>query len=266
MRYYVDIKGVHIHYQNIGKGEPLILLHGLGMDGSLWDKHVAEYKKHFRCIVIEQRGVGRSSQPPGPYTTAMMADDVVAVMEHAKVDKARIAGISMGGAIAQELALNHPEKVRSMVLISTWPKFNNFATTVYENLKKLRITSEADTFKELMQLWIYSPLYYKEGKARLAKWQKVALNDNNPQSQNGFEGQIDACINHDTMDRLRRIKVPTLITCGEQDIITPTKFSKFLRHNIINSQFVSFPEGGHAHHWENLEKFNKVTTDFFLKN
>ncbi|NQY07920.1 MAG: alpha/beta fold hydrolase [Flavobacteriales bacterium] len=266
MRHFVDANGIKISYQVFGQGDPLVLIMGFGADGNVWEKHLNEYQKHFRCIVLDNRGVGESDQPAGPYSTKVMAADVVAVMDHAKVDKAKVAGISMGGAIAQELALNYPAKVSALVLVATWPKFNNYAKSVYENLKNLRVTSKSDDFMALLQLWIFAPPYYQDGLADLKDGQNAAINNDTPQTQNGFEGQLDACINHDTIDRLHRIKVPTLITCGEMDIFTPPAFSKILHNGIKNSEYVSFPEAGHVHHWEDLERFNKLTTEFFLTN
>lgn len=263
---YVDSNGTKIYYQIRGTGEPLVLLMGFGADGNVWELHAAEYEKHFQCIILDNRGVGLSDQPPGPYSTAMMANDTAAVMDHLGIKKARIAGISMGGAIAQTLALNHPDKVRCLALISTWPRFNNYAKTVYENLKKIRVTSDPDTFMELLQLWIFAPPHYEDNMADLKEGQKAAAENENPQSQDGFNGQLDACINHDSVDRLHEIKVPTLITIGSMDIFTPPPFSDLLHEKIAGSELVTFPTGGHVHHWEDLERFNKVTTEFLLNN
>lgn len=266
MSQFADSNGTKIFYQVRGQGDPLVLIMGFGADGNVWEKHVAEYEKHFTCYLIDNRGVGKSDQPEGPYNTAMMANDTIAMMDHAGIDQARVAGISMGGAISQELALNHPDRVRSLALISTWPRFNNYAKTVYENLKKLRVTSEPSTFMELLQLWIFAPPYYKDGMDDLREGQKGAATNPNPQSRDGFEGQLDACIHHDTVDRLSQIDKPTLITVGDMDIFTPPAFSKVLHEGIKGSEYVSFPTGGHVHHWEDLERFNKVTTDFLLQN
>ena len=263
---YADSNGCKIFYQIKGEGEPLVLIMGFGADGDVWEKHLAEYEKHFKCIVIDNRGVGKSDQPEGPYSTWMMAADVVAVMDHAGIDKARIAGISMGGAITQELVLNYPKRVQSVALISTWPKFNNYAKTVYQNLKKLRVTSKPDEFLELLQLWVFAPPFYQNGMNDLKAGQEGALATTNPQTRNGFEGQLDACINHDTVSRLNEISVPTLITCGDMDIFTPPEFSKILHEGIANSEYVAFPTGGHVHHWEDLKNFNDITTRFFLNN
>ena len=266
MSYYADSNGTKIFYQVRGEGEPLVLLMGFGADGNVWEKHVAEYEKHFKCILIDNRGVGKSDQPKGPYSTKMMADDAVAVMNHAGIENARVAGISMGGAIAQELALNYPDKVKCLALISTWPKFNNYAKTVYENLKKLRVTSKPDEFMELLQLWIFAPPFYEHGMDDLKEGQAGAASNPNPQTRDGFEGQLDACINHDAVSRLPQIKIPTLITVGDMDIFTPPAFSEVLHEGIKNSIYITFPEGGHVHHWEDLPRFNQVTTEFLKTN
>lgn len=266
MSNYADSKGTKIFYQVRGEGDPLVLIMGFGADGNVWEKHVLEYEKHFKCILIDNRGVGKSDQPKGPYNTTMMAEDVVAVMDQANIDKARIAGISMGGAISQQLALNYPEKVQCLALISTWPKFNNYAKTVYENLKKLRVTSKPDEFMELLQLWIFAPPFYDTGMEDLKSGQTSAASNLTPQTSLGFEGQLDACIHHDSVARLHEINVPTLITVGDMDIFTPPAFSKVLHKGISGSSYVNFPEGGHVHHWEDLERFNKITIAFFLNN
>lgn len=263
---YADSYGTKIYYQIRGAGEPLVLLMGFGADGNLWEKHALAYEQHFRCIIIDNRGVGRSDAPPGPYTTAMMAGDTAAVMDHLRLDKARVAGISMGGAIAQELVLLYPEKVRALALISTWARFNNYTRVVYENLKKLRVTSKPADFMELLQLWIYAPPYYEENLEALVEGQRAAADNDNPQSQRGFEGQLDACIHHDTVDRLEDIEVPTLITVGDLDIFTPPSFSLLLHREISGSDLARFPTGGHVHHWEDLLSFNRITTQFFLEN
>ncbi|NND33699.1 MAG: alpha/beta fold hydrolase [Saprospiraceae bacterium] len=258
----INSEGTKIYYQERGTGEPLVLLMGFGADGNVWEKHIKEYERHFRCIILDNRGVGKSDAPGGPYTTLMMAQDAVAVMQHLKIDQAHVAGISMGGAIAQELAINFPHRVKYLVLISTWPKFNNYAKTVYENLKKLRVTSRPEDFMELLQLWIFAPPYYENNMQDLMDGQESAKNNPSPQSRNGFDGQLDACIQHNTVDRLHQINVPTLITVGLMDIFTPPAFSQILHERIPGSSLVEFPTGGHVHHWEDLARFNQVTSEF----
>ena len=258
----VQANGITIHYEERGSGDPLILIMGLGADGSLWEDHVKEYEKHFRCILMDNRGAGLSDKPEGPYSTKMMADDTAGLMDALGIEKAHIAGISMGGAIGQELALNHPDKVRSLVLVSTWAKCNNYAVTVFEHFRKIREVAKPDHFLELLQLWIFAPPYYDGNMDALREGQQDAAANENPMPQHAFSGQSDACINHDTTGRLDQIKVPTLITIGDQDIFTPPEFSQYLHENIAGSEFFFLEGTGHAHHWEALEKYNSKTSSF----
>jgi len=261
---YADSNGVRIAYHERGVGAPLILLMGFGADGTLWEKHVAVYEQYFRCIIIDNRGVGKSDQPQGPYSTRVMADDTVAVMKHAGIETAMVAGISMGGAIAQELAINYPGRVSKLLLVSTWPKFNEYAKQVYENLKHLRPVSPPAYFMELLQLWIFAPPYYETNLETLKADALAAETAENRQSGFGFDGQLDACINHDTVSRLSSVSCPTLITVGLMDIFTPPAFSNTIHQLIPHSDLIEFPDGGHVHHWEDLETFNAQTLKFLL--
>jgi pimeloyl-ACP methyl ester carboxylesterase len=263
---YAESNGSKIYYHERGEGYPLVLIMGFGADGKVWEKHVAVYEKYFRCIILDNRGVGLSDQPAGPYTTAMMAADTIAVMDHAGIKKAKVAGISMGGAIAQEVAINYPARVSSLLLVSTWAKFNNYAKTVYENLKHIRMNVPPEHFTELLQLWIFAPPYYDNNPEQLKNDAAAAGENSNPQSRNGFEGQLDACIHHNSVDRLHQLNVPTLITVGMMDIFTPPGFSEVLHKHIRHSGLSTYPTGGHVHHWEDLDRFNKETLDFLLKN
>ena len=119
---------------------------------------------------------------------------------------------------------------------------------------------------ELLQLWIFAAPHYEQHLADLQAGQQEAAANDLPQTANGFVGQLDACIGHDAVSRLPQIKVPTLITIGMQDIFTPPAFSQILHQGIEGSQMIEFPDGGHVHHWEDLERFNTVTTNFLLEN
>lgn len=263
---FAESNGARIYYHERGQGDPLVLIMGFGADGAVWEKHVAVYEKHFRCIIPDNRGVGFSDQPSGPYNTKIMAADTIAVMDHAGIGKAKVVGISMGGAIAQELAINYPERVKSLVLVSTWAKFNNYAKRVYENLKHVRLSVINEFFTELLQLWIFAPPYFEKHAVELKKEAEASGKIDQPQTREGFEGQLDACIYHNTVDRLSKITVPVLITVGAKDIFTPPEFSELIHKHISQSILSAYPEGGHAHHWEDLQRFNEETLAFLLNN
>ncbi len=258
----VRANGIDINYTEQGQGEPLILIMGLGADGTLWKDHVAAFSQYFRCIMVDNRGAGFSDKPAGPYTTAMMADDTAALMSALGIEQARVAGISMGGAIAQSLALQHPAKVRSLVLISTWARCDAYARIVFEHFKKIRASADPGAFTELLQLWIYAADYVAAHLDDLRQGQQDARAAENAMPQHAFDAQCDACINHDTLDRLAAIHVPTLLTVGDADIFTPLPFSQAIHERIPGSELFVLNRVGHAHHWEKLDEFNAKATAF----
>jgi pimeloyl-ACP methyl ester carboxylesterase len=267
---FIQTNGIRLAYEERGTGDPLILIMGLGADGQVWDAHAQAYAKHFRCFLVDNRGTGDSDKPQGPYTTAMMADDYAGLIRGLGLGKARIAGISMGGAIAQQIALRHPDLVRSLVLVCTWAKFDAYAATVFDNLAKIRAKADPATFMELLFLWIWTPAWTNAHGADL----KEAIRAAGPEAaakglwmpQHAFEAQASACITHDTTADIHKIAVPTLLTIGTADIFTPLSFSEYLHARIPGSKLRLFPGWGHVHHWEALEEFNAVTTEWLLEN
>ncbi len=257
---------VEVFYEVSGEGEPLVLIMGLGADHTVWELHRAAYARHFRCLAIDNRGIGRTSKPGGSYTTADMASDVLAVMDHAGAKRAHVAGISMGGAIAQQLCLKAPERVRSLVLVATWAKLPLFHRTVFEHFKSVRAHTTPGDFMRCLQLWIWGEPYFETNQADLEQARRDADANPAPQPQFGFAGQCDACIGHDTLGRLGEIKAPTLITAGQLDIFTPLALSRQLHEGIAGSELVEFAGCAHTHHWENLEKFNSETLRFMQRH
>src|SRR4051794_19500367 len=126
---YVQTNGIRLYYEESGSGEPLLMIMGITAPGTVWEKHLAHWQQSFRCIVPDNRGVGLSDKPIGPYTTAQMADDYAGLLQHLEVTSAHVIGCSMGSTIAQQLALRHPDKVKSLVLMCTWARCDRAAKT-----------------------------------------------------------------------------------------------------------------------------------------
>jgi len=254
----------HINYEEIGSGEPLLLLMGLGADGSVWEKHVHEYKKNFRCILIDNRGAGKSDTPEEAFSTLDMANDAVMVMDHLSIEQFNVAGISMGGAIAQHIAADFPARVKNAVIISSWAVCDDYTKRIFEMFKVTRKTLSPCEFAKLLNLWIFSPQYQNENVYDLIKAENESEKDTRRMSYAAFVKQCDACINHNTIHKLENITAKTLITVGDRDIFTPLLFSRQLEKKIENSRLAIFNGGAHTHHWEYLNEFNELTSKFLL--
>ena len=169
----------------------------------------------------------------------------------------------MGSAIAQELALAYPIKVRSLVLVSSWSRCDHYTQTVFEHFKKMRELASPADFTQLLQLWIASPSYYEKHFNEMVRDQTTAQEDYMP--VDAFQAQSDACSIHNTFDRLDMITAPTLLTVGDADIFTPLRLTVEMQERMPSSEMVVFNGLGHIHHWEDLQRFNDVTTKFLLE-
>jgi pimeloyl-ACP methyl ester carboxylesterase len=196
----------------------------------------------------------------------MLAADTLAVMDKLELSKVHVSGISMGGAIAQQLAIMAPERVKTLTLTSTWDKSDLFTVRMFQTLKSVYETVDPHTFNRLLQMLIYVSEYINDHGNELESKETENGIDNNRMSVEAFHAQCDACILHDTSDLLQQINMPVLITAGENDVMIPLHFPNKLASEISNSRLEIFKRGGHAFHWEQLEKFNRVTLEFLLEN
>lgn len=256
----VQTNGIELSYVEEGQGEPLILIMGLGADAIAWELHIAEYRRRFRCFAVDNRGAGRSSAPAGPYSTAEMADDYAGLINRLSLPPVRVVGISMGGAIAQELALRHPRLVERIVIVSSWARCDAYTAEVFRHFATVRAAVAPAEFMQLLQLWIWSPPYVNEHPEELREAREAE-----PEariSDAAFNAQIAACVGHDTLARLGGMDVPTLVTAGSDDIFTPLSLARQLREHLRGAELRVFPGAGHAHHWEQLATFNQFTTQW----
>jgi pimeloyl-ACP methyl ester carboxylesterase len=192
---------------------------------------------------MDNRGAGDSDKPAEDYTTAMMADDAAGLLDNLSILVARVAGISMGSGIAQELALRHPAKVRSLVLISSWARCDSYLREVFRHFQTARRDLSSSDFTRLLQLWIYTPDYFSRQYSELEE----AKNSQDPVMPNhAFICQGHACMNHNTLEQLSAIKQACLLTVGEMDIFTPLRFSLEMASRLPHAQLEVFKNGGTA--------------------
>lgn len=259
--------GVRIHYEIQGSGEPLVLLMGLGAYARKWEKHAAVYRKHFQCILIDNRGSGRSDKPElEAYTTEMMAEDAVAVMDALGIKRAHIHGISMGGAIAQIIAAKHPERVISLILTSTFARPDNYYTRGISLLRDSVGVLDGATFGRLVQYIIYSAHYFNTHLDDIMADAAADADDPLPMPAYAYRAQCNACLTHDALPLLKDIKAPTLVAAGDSDLFSTPETTQQLVQGIEGARLYLCRNGGHVHHWEALEQFNDATLSFLLNH
>jgi pimeloyl-ACP methyl ester carboxylesterase len=215
-----NLAGININYRVYGEGEPLVLIMGFGTPLSMGIDQVRFFKKHFRVVAFDNRGVGRSDKPRGPYSTRIMAEDTAKLMDYLGIGKAHVMGISMGGMIAQELAINHPDKVNKLVLACTYAAQDENSGDTEEVAELWRQKAAPKRFLSAMVSLSFNKPLYRYSIGLLAKIFTLFLGF---EDEIGLSGQMEACRNHNTLDRLRLITAPTLVIVGTKDrVIKPT--------------------------------------------
>ena len=255
---HIHANGINLYYEERGSGDPLLLIMGITAPGAVWEKHVAHWEPHFRCILLDNRGVGFSDKPEGPYTSAQMADDCAGLLEALAIPRARVAGVSMGSIIAQQLALRHPERVSAMVLMCPWARCDRKGEAVFKHMMHAKAHLRPEAFTNFVQLLIYHKSSWDDGTVydELMQAQQETAIVPFPQPLHGLEGQAYACIDHDVLAELPQLKQPCLVIGGEEDQFIPAWMAREVAEAIPNSQLHLYENAGHAFHWEKLDDFN----------
>lgn len=269
-----NVGDIELYYEDHGSGDPVLLIMGLGADANGWMFQTPELAKHYRTIVFDNRGVGRSDKPAGPYTTAQMADDAARLLDRLDIERAHVCGISMGGMISQELALRHPKRLRSLVLGCTYAK-PDAGVLQNQTLSAANLGGAIDAegnididlsrldpmmfFQTLLPL-TFNQSFIETDLARVMQLFAGAL-------EHGFDlnavlAQVQATARHDTTSRLGEIKVPTLVITGDADLLIPSSNSDYLAGNIPAARLVKIPGGSHAFNIETPDVFNRAVLDF----
>lgn len=261
----VEANGINLYYEETGEGPPLVCIMGITGPGNVWANHVAHWRRRFRCITVDNRGVGQSSMPSGPYTTAMMADDYAELMERLNIDRACVIGCSMGSAIAQQLAIRHPERVASVVLMSPWARCDRYARDAFEHLRTIKAKLTPAEFTRFLQLLIFAKPYWDDDASyqTILDGRLAAMEEMQPQPLHALEAQAEACITHDVLEELHRIACPALVIGGKDDIFTPRWMAEEVAARIPGCDLHLYERAGHAFHWECLADFNPRIVRWF---
>jgi len=265
---------VELYYEEHGSGEPLLCIMGLATDSTAWVLQTPDFAKRHRTIIFDNRGVGRSSKPRGPYSIAQMADDAAGLLDALDVPRAHVLGVSMGGMIAQELALRHPARVRGLVLACTYPEpdadvraqretgLAAFGGSVGADGTAQLDGSGIDPFAFFQMLLpkVFNVSFIETELPRLMELFGGAL-------QYGFDmdavlAQVEATMNHRATDRLHAVKAPTLVITGDSDQLIACTNSDVLAKHIPGAKLVKVPGGSHGFNFETPDVFNREVLGF----
>lgn len=262
----IEANGIEIYYEEHGSGEALLLVMGWGGNAATWHPQLEGLAEHFRVIAFDNRGVGRSSAPEGPYTVSQMAEDVAGLMDGLELESAHVFGTSMGGMVAQELAIQEPGRVDALVLGCTTPGGKRAAgvARLHADIADFQDTNgdqDLEWLSEFMKrLWseeamVKSPRELQDFVLSLIRF---------PPTPHGLSHQAEAVAAHDAYDRLHRIRHRTLVMTGDEDALIDPKNSAILAKRIPNAELAVFEGLRHAFHLERPALVNDAIISFIL--
>lgn len=245
-----------------GSAAPAVLwLQGLNAPGAAWAVQLAHFGRTVRSLAPDSRGVGRSDAPPGPYTTAGLAADALAILDAHGVERAHVVGLSLGGAVAQELALQAPARVRSLALIGSFAAQAPRSAALLRAWRALYpLAAQTPALREAWELqsyaWLFTDRFWRtESNVRAA----LRFASTQPlQAKEGFLGQIDAALAHDARHRLPSLRLPTLVVHGALDQLSPVAAGEELASLIPGAELLVVPDAGHAVNLEGQRAVNSA--------
>jgi 3-oxoadipate enol-lactonase len=250
---------VRIAWEERGVGAPLVLVHGLGYARWGWEPVADAFAEHFRVVLLDNRGIGESDIPSGPYAARDLAADVAAVLDAAGIGRAHVVATSLGGMAAQELAISRPERVDRLVLACTTPG----GPRAFPLPKPtLRLLADAPSLAPEVALrrFVENALA-SDAPAELVE-RIHALRLANPPHPAGWAAQAAAGTTHDALDRLGGIAAPTLVLHGTADTVIDARNAALLAERIPDARVELFEGCGHLFFWEQAERFVDVVSEF----
>ena len=260
----VPTTATDLRYVQQGEGPDVVLIAGLTDIAEAWQAQLDGLSDRYRLTAFDNRGAGRSPLPEGELTVASMADDTADLMRALGIERAHIAGFSGGGAVAQEVALRHPQVVRSLVLSGTFPRLGSYQRRMLDGLSWMAERAPSEhAFLEAFFPWIYSPAFHESGDVDRIIDETLAYPY--PQSPEGFEAQVAAFSAHDTVARLHLIDAPTLVISGGIDTSIPVELSQVLADRIPGAEHVVVPGYAHQPFQEDPEGYDAIVDSFWAR-
>ena len=252
--------GTAIYYETWGRGEPLVLISGLATDLRIWACQRLVFGRRFRCIAIDNRGSGRSDKPEGPYSLEQMAADVVAVLDAEGVGRAHVVGHSMGSYIAQMMAVQHPDRIRSLTLAGTACRHQPWRLELLDRWQETARSQGVHAWARRAFPWLLGPrTAWTFGLFINLLWPMILR-----QPAHAFDSQIEALLGAPDGERgqLSSVAVPTLVVCGSRDTLTTPADAAEVAALIPGSRLVTLKGAGHGLMLEAAPDFNAAVLGF----
>jgi len=259
---YVENQGAKIYWDEQGQGAPILLIMGLAYPSDMWHRTRPVLNARYRTIALDNRGIGRSDMPPGPYPIALMASDAAAVLDAAGVDSAHIFGVSMGGMIAQEFALQYPERVRSLILSCT-AAGGPMAVRAEPEVTQLLMARGQMTPEEAAEAAV--PFIYYSGTPRARIDEDLAVRKPWLPKPEAYMNQLMGILAWESYSRLDQVKAPTLVVHGECDRLVPPGNGQLIAERISGAEFVLIPHAGHIFSTDQPDEAHRAALDFLAK-
>jgi 3-oxoadipate enol-lactonase len=260
----IDVNRQTLYYEVHGEGEPLLCVMGLSADTVAWALQVPAFSARHRTVIFDNRDVGRSSLARSQYEIADMAADTLALADALELDSFHLVGVSMGGAIAQEIALTAPERVRTLTLAVTFAAGGPWSRKLSEVwASRLQKISREEHIDELLLL-NFSESFFEDSR-QVAWVRNMMLANEHPQPPEAFVRQLVACSNHDARERLRSLDLPTHVIGSEYDILVPVWKARELAELIPGARLTVMPAAPHGANVEHAEAFNRTVLDFIAE-
>ena len=256
-------RGRHfIHYQAYGDPSrpPLLLIMGLALSSSAWDRLPQILSAHFHVLVFDNRGTGKSARVGRAYRMRDLADDAAAVIEAAGAQSAHVFGISMGGMIAQELALRHPSRVRSLALGCTFASWRKAKAPTWRTKLDLLMLNLGRVSPDIIARILVSSEWHASNPGAALEWLRRAEHT----AVRYATAQMLAIARHDTLRRLSQIRAPTLVITGDADRLVPPQNSEVLARSIPGARLLLLPGAGHCFPLEREAETVRALSDHFL--
>lgn len=259
----IKINDISMYYEIYGKGEPLVLVSGFSADHIQWGLILEHLTPHYQVIVLDNRGVGKTDVPEGPYNIEQMAQDIADLCSQLGITKAHFVGNSMGGYLVQMLAYRHSNLVKSAVISnSSLGTHTCFHTFLEAQLDLFKANAPQAALLKAACAWVFSSHFLSQ-PYQLEGLIQLGLNNPNPFTIKGFEGQYAALNTFNSEEWAREIKVPTLVIGADQDLVLPHYLAEAIHAQISQSSYYCFKNCSHLPHIEYPNEFATVILQFF---